>query len=207
VAPPSVADDILWIGGSPCSGKSTVAAHLAAVASRTVYSCDDGWERHAAAATAAEQPVLTKLCSLPADVRLRQPLGIQVSDVVEAYREQFPFILRDLSSDRRVVVEGAALLPEFLSSLGVPPGRAVWLVPTEAFQRAHYGRRRWARDLLAGASDADDLFETWMRRDAAFGRLVALQARDLGYRVITVDGSAPADAVLAEVAKWLSIAS
>jgi hypothetical protein len=198
----------LWIGGSPCSGKSTVAQRLAATLGWPHYTCDDHWDDHVGRATRGRLPVLTKLGGLATDVRLRQSLEVQVADVFEAYREEFPLIREDLAcASSPTVVEGAALLPELVAAVDIPTDRAVWLVPTEEFQRAHYARRRWARDLLAGASDADDLFETWMRRDAAFGRLVALQARDLGYRVFTVDGSASADSVFADVAEWLSIAS
>lgn len=102
------------------------------------------------------------------------------------------------------VVEGAALMPELLATIGIPADRALWLVPTEEFQRAHYARREWARELLSEAPDADALFETWMRRDAAFGRLIMLQAEDLGYRVIDVDGRSAADEVFATVSDWLS---
>lgn len=197
----------VWIGGSPCSGKSTVAQQLAACLGWPLYTCDDHWDDHVGRGTRGRLPILTKLGALPIDVRLRQGFDVQVADVFEAYLEEFPLIDEDLAAaSSPTVVEGAALLPELLAMAGVPVDRAAWLVPTEEFQRAHYARRRWARELLTGTLDADDLFETWMRRDAAFGRCVALQARDLGYRVITVDGRMPAESVFADVAEWLSTA-
>jgi hypothetical protein len=45
----AVVDGRWWIGGSPCSGKSTVAGILAASRRMRLYSCDDAFERHAAA--------------------------------------------------------------------------------------------------------------------------------------------------------------
>ena len=48
-------------GGSPCAGKSTVAAVLAAKHGLQVYSCDAALERHAAAATELRSPTLARL--------------------------------------------------------------------------------------------------------------------------------------------------
>ncbi len=189
----------LWIGGSPCSGKSTVAATLAAASGRVVYSCDDAWDRHSAAATGNSLPVLHDLSVVATDVRLRRPVGVQVDDVVAAYREQFPSILADVRDAPPTVLEGAALLPDLLAGIDVPADRAVWLVPSETFQRAHYARRTWAFDLLADAPDAADLFEAWMQRDAAFAAIVADQARDHGYDAIVVDGSRTVDELTALV--------
>lgn len=39
---------VLWIGGSPCSGRSTMADRLAAAFGLGVFRCDDAYERHKA---------------------------------------------------------------------------------------------------------------------------------------------------------------
>ncbi|GAB2576359.1 hypothetical protein Aab01nite_13160 [Paractinoplanes abujensis] len=171
----------VWIGGSPCAGKSTVAALVAESVGWPLYSCDDAFDRHAAVAG----PAMRKVTTMPIGERLAQPVDVQVEDVVRACREQFPLILADLPP--AAVVEGAALLPSLLAGLPVPPADAVWLVPTPAFQRHHYARRRWARDLTRGLPPS--AFDRWMERDERFAARVAAEARDRGYRVLTVDGS------------------
>lgn len=199
-----VLEDVWWIGGSPCSGKSTAASIVAASRSVPSYSCDDAFGRHAATIQPPAGQTLRRLTAMAIGDRLAQPIDVQVDDVFRAYREEFPLVVRDLRDFGGVVVaEGAALLPELLAAIGVPPDRAVWIVPTEGFQRRHYRQRAWVHDLLAPVSGAEDAFDRWMSRDASFARLVAAQARELGYRVITVDGTVPAAEIAATVDEML----
>ncbi|WP_433040577.1 hypothetical protein [Dactylosporangium sp. CS-033363] len=189
-----------WIGGSPCSGKSTIAATLSgrprpgeSTAAATlggggggagdggpVYSCDDAFERHGG-------PTFDLVRAMSIGQRLAQPIEVQVEQQFRLYREQWPQILADLTAPS--IVEGAALIPELLDSHGVPRDRAVFVVPTAEFQRRQYRRRSWVWTLLATTGDPEDAFDRWMRRDETFALLVADQARDAGYRVLTVDGT------------------
>jgi 2-phosphoglycerate kinase len=191
---------VLWIGGSPCSGKSTVAAAIAAARGLPLYSCDDAFERHAVVGG----PTLKKVAGMTIGARLAQPIDVQVEDVFRLYREEFDLILRDLDAIGPAVVEGAALLPELLAGHGAAGDRAVWMVPTEAFQRRHYAARTWARDMVAGTADPGEAFDRWMRRDAVFAMRVAEQARELGYRVIPVDGTVAPEDLAAEVGRALA---
>jgi 2-phosphoglycerate kinase len=198
MTPPSARIHRVWIGGSPCSGKSTIATLLARAAGTSVYSCDDGFERHSG--EAADGPTLRKLSGLSIEQRLAQPVDVQVADVIQAYREEFPLIRRDLTDHpSSTVVEGAALLPELLAAEQVRPEHAVWIVPSEEFQREHYRQRSWAWELLRPVADPEAAFERWMARDARFAAIVAGQARELGYRVLITDGRRSATE-LAEVA-------
>src|SRR5436309_3521122 len=82
----------LWIGGSPCSGKSTVAREIAARINSTVYACDEAFERHAERVDPDHGPVLKKVSLLNAAERLAQDLDVQVVDVFELYRDEFPWV-------------------------------------------------------------------------------------------------------------------
>ncbi|WP_433073314.1 hypothetical protein ACQP1P_25350 [Dactylosporangium sp. CA-052675] len=181
---------IWWIGGAPCSGKSTVAGLLAGARDLPLYSCDDAFERHGG-------PTFDRIRAMSVGDRLAQPVEVQVEDVFRLGREQFPAILAELPETG--IAEGAALLPELLDAHGVPRDRAVFVVPAEEFQRRQYRRREWARELVAGTADPEGAFDRWMERDATFARLVADQARDLGYPVVTVDGSEGAEDIAAAV--------
>jgi hypothetical protein len=98
--------------------------------------------------------------------------------------------LTGLPVDRPVIAEGAALLPALVHSVLAEPRRAVWLVPTEPFQIAHYSQRRavidWALD---GCTDPEQAFRNWMARDAAMGRWISAETARLGLSLLTVDGA------------------
>jgi 2-phosphoglycerate kinase len=191
---------VLWIGGSPCSGKSTVAERVAAARGVPVYACDEPFDRHAATIGPQCGPTLKKVSAMGIGDRLAQPIDVQVNDVFRLYREEFPLILRDIADiPGGLLVEGAAVLPESLAARGIARHLAVWLVPSAEFQRQHYHRRTWAHERLAGLRDPQRAFDRWMRRDARFAEMVAEQAHDLGYRVIVVDGRTAADEIAAVV--------
>lgn len=181
-------DRVRWIGGSPCSGKSTLAHGLAAAAGAQLYNCDSAFDRHAAAVADAAGSTMKKVTAMSVEQRLAQPIDVQVADMFRLGREEWPHILDDLENlTGNVVVEGAALLPELLVALGVRADRAVWVVPTESFQRRHYARRGWARELVRGTERPDIAFDRWMQRDARFATEVAMRARELDYRVLATD--------------------
>lgn len=199
---------VFWLGGSPCTGKSSIADGLAARHELTVYRCDDAFYDHKERIDPGEQPVFSRLAWASCDGIWLRPVGQQIREEIALYREEFPMILRDLAalpSDRPILAEGAALLPELVGGLGVPPERAIWVVPTEAFQRRCYGERAWRHEVLRDCSDRAEAWERWMARDAGFAREVARGAGERGYRVITVDGRRSIIQNIGDVATQLGI--
>lgn len=192
--------DVIWLGGSPCAGKSTVAALLAERHGLRLYSCDAHFDRHSAAADAVTQPTLSRLRGSSWTEVFLSRLGPMVRNEVVACREEFPMIVADLAAlvpGPPVLAEGMALLPECVAALRPRPNRAAWLVPAPAFQRAHYARRAWAASLVAGLADPERAFENWMRRDEVSARWVRTQARRLRFPVRVVDDGHPIEAVTA----------
>lgn len=182
---------IYWIGGSPCSGKTTIADSLAERYGLRIYRCDDAFYEHEKVIT-EQQPVFHRLTHATTDEIWLRPVEQQIAEELEIYREEFPFILADLEAlpnDRPILAEGAAPLPELLVAHGIAPDRCIWIVPTEEFQRHHYAQRDWRHSVLADCSDPERGWENWMARDAGFARTVADQATTLGFRLIVVDGS------------------
>ncbi len=197
--------NIYWLGGSPCSGKTSIAAAIAARRGFSLFRCDDSLFEHMAAADPLRQPAMAKVArqfDLGGDAMWMRPVEELVDDVLAFYREEFPLLLEMFPSypqDRPILAEGNAWLPELLQGEGVSPARVAYLVPTREFQRTHYSRREFIRGILAQCSDPQTAFDHWMERDARFGALVCAQTSAWGAPVLRVDGSLG----LEETQRWV----
>lgn len=189
---PQSFDHVFWLGGSPCSGKSSIVDLLAEQVEVNVYHCDDHFRRHVEQADPDEQPHLHQVNSLSWDDLFSRPVDVQVADEIAIYREQFPMIAADLRAfptDAPLLVEGADLLPEIVANLIPAAHHALFLVPTPAFQRATYAGREWKEEILQQCRDPEQAWTNWMARDAEFGRWITATARHRGLAVLAVDGS------------------
>lgn len=199
---------ILWLGGSPCAGKSSVRRLLTERHDLVVYIAAGAFPAHAARLDPTRQPALTGWLQASWDERWMQPVDDLVTEAIACYTEHWGFILEDvtaLSNERPTLVEGTALLPREVARLGVPPQRALWLTPTAEFQYQHYAQRDWMRDIVAQCSQPQVAFTNWMARDAQFARWVEDEARRLGYEVIVVDGAMPIEAMAQQVARHFGL--
>jgi hypothetical protein len=140
-----------------------------------------------------------------------RPVDVLLADEIAFYREEWPLIVdevRAMACDRPIVVEGAALLPSLVHDVLADRRQAVWVVPTEPFQRTHYRRRRgliaWALD---GCTDPERAFQNWMARDAAMGRWVRAEAVRLDLPVLVVDGASTLEENAAIVADRFGFAA
>lgn len=185
--------NVCWIGGSPCSGKSSIAAMLSAQFHLNYYKCDDHADAHGKRANADQHPVLSQLLRMTWEDIWMRPVAEQITTELAYYREEFGMIVDDLvalPSDRPILAEGAALLPEMVAPLLPDANHAIWIVPTPEFQLHHYRQRPWIHDILKHTSDPEQAFQNWMARDIGYAEHIAEMARGLGFVVITVDGTA-----------------
>ena len=181
-------DGVFWLGGSPCSGKSSVGRQLGS-AGFTLYAVDEREDEHLARARPETEPEMSAWRIRDADANWLRPVAEQLEAEMAFYRERFTMILADIAAlPRPLLVEGAALLPDLLHGLGVSPGHAFFMVPTWTFQMEHYSRRPWVEGVLQGCSAPERAFANWMRRDQRFGNAVARRAVELGWPVMRVDG-------------------
>lgn len=178
---------VLWLGGSACSGKTTLARSLAARDGLALYSCDDRFEDHRRRADPARHPRFHRVMDLPPRRLFAPPAAARAEEILGFYRDEFEMVIEDLRAlSGPAVAEGVGLLPELVAAVCPDPGRSLWRIATPAFRRRIYAQRGdLVRETLAGLPDT--AFEIWMERDDLIARYLEEQARRLGLRVEIVD--------------------
>jgi hypothetical protein len=169
---------MVWVGGAPAAGKSTVARALARRYGLRLYGADTRTWVHRDRALARGVPSARAFETLSPRERWERPTAELVA--MSLHRERGPMVLDDLAvlPDRPLVVAEGTTLP----AVAADPARSVWLLPTPAFQRAQLD----ARHTRPGPA----------RLYTALRELIATEAAEHGLPTLTVDGSAgPADTV------------
>jgi dephospho-CoA kinase len=188
------------IGGSPCTGKSTICELLADRHGWRTYHCDEHYDAHLERAKPGS--TLSKLRTMTwLEAFTTRSLETMIRDELEVNRELGLLALEDLDAiESPVVAEGMAFMPELLVKLE-SRAKVVYLIPTGSFQRQHYTKRDWAQRLLQTTADSKAVFEKWMARDAANAQTIADQARAFDFPLLEVDGSLG----VLEVSAWVEM--
>ena len=189
--------DIYYIGGSPCSGKSTVAEALAARCGLTYFKVDDHLEAFTARGAAAGLPVCQRISRMSADATwLRDPL-VQCREEFDYYAEIAPFVAEMLHAlpPGPVIAEGAAFLP----GLVPPSARYIAITPTREFQISRYRERPWVPCILRDCTDKEAAFANWMERDAIFAEEVRRQCAARSLPHLLTDGTVSPEERLRQV--------
>lgn len=191
--------NIYFIGGSPCSGKSTVAEALSARYGFDYFKVDDHLEEYLNRGAAAGKEACARIAGMsPEQIWIRNPL-VQCKEELLIYEEIFAYILSDLEQldgQKGIITEGAAYLPALAKRCGIPADRYLSITPTKAFQVSHYQKREWVPYVLAECSDKAKAFENWMERDALFAKAVQQQCQALGYASVINNGEQPVEMLI-----------
>lgn len=195
---------VLWLGGSTCAGKTSVARRLAEAHGLRVYHCDDAFEDHRRRARPERHPGFCRIMDLSGPELWSRPAEEQAEDLQAFYSDQLDLIvedLRNLPGDGPLLVEGTGLLPHLVAALVERPQQALFLIAGEEFRRRLYPHRGvWVREMLDATPDPAEVFDRWMTRDDLLARRRAEQAAALGLPITLVDGSRTIEDTAAEVA-------
>lgn len=194
---------VVIIGGSPCSGKSTAAARMAAEYSACCYQVDAHLDELIRMAAERGEPACRSVLSMSSEeIWMRDP-EVQCREEFQIYREIAPDVFRGLDAVEAelIVAEGAAFTPEVVKTRGID--RCIALIPTPEFQITRYRERKWVSRILAGCSDRAAAFDNWMRRDILFAGRIEGECAALGIPCIVNDGSLSADRMYQRVKHML----
>jgi hypothetical protein len=198
---------VLWIGGSTCSGKSTIADRIAESRGLAVYHVDEHEQAHAERATKEGLPVYSRWVSMTLTERwAHSSVDELVADTLALSEERLPLILEDVG-DEPTVVEGFQVYPWLVAPLLASSRQAVWLVCTPAFRRATHFSRSHAWATPSQTEDPERAQANRLERDDRIGEEIARGAHDLGLKAIDVDGSRGLDEIAAEAEAHLKLGS
>jgi cytidylate kinase len=182
----------LWIGGPPCSGKSSVAAALADRFGLQLYHVDARTWVHEARMPRTEFGLLT-MDERWVDATPDRMLGWFVT----TSRHRFRLVLedlRELPEAPGAVVEGPQLFPTSVAAVLRDPAHALFLLPDPD----DVAERRRRRGPMRGASDGARATENVIARDLLIAAEVEREARDL--RLATLRADVPLDELVERAA-------
>ena len=198
---------LYMIGGSPCSGKSTLASLLARKYDSLHIKLDDLLDEMMSQASVDSRPIcLLRQDRNPEQIWMRNPEEM-ADEEWRFYEEIFPYVKSYLikDQDKALLVEGAGLLPHLIKSLEEPAVSYLCLTPTADFQKKHYKQREWVPYVLEGTSNPEQAFENWMQRDILFAQMVRKEAQKLGYPSLMTDGSRSEKETAEKIARLLKL--
>ena len=198
---------LYMIGGSPCSGKSTLASLLARKYDLLHIKLDDLVDEMMSQASVDSRPIcLLRQDRNPEQIWMRNPEEM-ADEEWRFYEEIFPYVKSYLikNQDRPLLVEGAGLLPHLVKELEWPASSYLCLTPTADFQKKHYKQREWVPYVLEGTSNPEQAFENWMQRDILFAQMVRKEAQKLGYPSLMTDGSRSEKETAEKIARLLKL--
>lgn len=194
--------DIYFIGGSPCSGKSTITEVLSEKFDLHYFKVDDYLDKYTKMGAEKGKEICSKTVVMsPEQIWMRDPV-VQCEEELLFYEEIFEFILEDLKQmhcKNGIITEGAAYLPKLIKKLNIPTERYISITPSKEFQFYHYSKREWVSFVLAECSDKEQAFLNWMNRDVLFAKAAQKQCKELGYVSYVNNGKLPVEELINNV--------
>jgi hypothetical protein len=191
---------VLWIGGGPQAGKTTLSRLLAGKWDLKIYNLDWHSPRDHALRPGAGVAAFQRLSM---DERWALPNAVDLLErSIALWEEGFALVLEDLLAlprSRTIVAEGPGAFPWCVAPLLDSARQAIFLVPTRE-RREVVATRRWGSGQLErfpGIVERGRALTNVSARDDLLDARIASSCAQLGLRCERVDGSLDLDDSLA----------
>lgn len=198
---------VLWIGGSTCAGKSSIADIIGGKYGIEVYHYDRHEPDHTARRLAdpARYSAFMPFLRMSMDERwvLRSPEAM-AEEVIASWTERFPLVIEDLPqlpTGVPLLAEGPGLFPELVQPLLSSPQQAIWLLASDNVIRNVRTNR--PSGIKRETSDPDRAIANVIARDFILARYIRDQAERLGLATYPVDWTESLEQVAQAVERHL----
>jgi len=182
--------NVFWILGTPCGGKSTIARLVAEKCGAIVYSADERFSQHKTVANPAEQPVLCREFK-DWESYFEQPINEYSLWLKAVQDDLISMIIVDLlklSEKRTVIFEGILNIETIAKIAGYK--KIVFLGATEEVIRESYFDREDKKDmhrLIGSLSDPKGKYKKVLDLVVSDSERDIKKAKEIGLKVIIRD--------------------
>lgn len=196
-------DNVLWIGGGACGGKTTLTDAVAEKHGFLAYHPEDHYQQHKHLACEQDHPAMLRPF-LGWEWFFNRPVDEYASAIIDADRERFEMVVLDaikLSETTTVVVDGHMLEPRVAKRI-TAHDKAIFLFADQSTIRNAFFAREDKNDVLGIINTLADPRETRGHVLDVVGEVSARkieQAEASGHRYIIRDGTSSVEDTLRHV--------
>lgn len=197
---------VLWIGGPPDSGKTTIATLLGEQYDLQTYHFDRHELEHFSRVDPGRHPALYAAHPdrmTPEERWLGSSPEHMAADTIACWTERFHMAVDDLlamPNSPSIIAEGPGFFPECVDPLITHSRKAIWLIPSTEFKLAS-AQSRDKPGSRHETTNSDLAAHNLIHRDFHITHHIRHQAHHLGLTVIEIDGSEDQAAMTGRIAR------
>ncbi len=201
---------VRWLGGSTCSGKSSIAYMLAQAYNLQVYHYDKQEVDHIARSNDTERfSAINKFMAMTMDERwvLRTPMEM-ADNAIMAWAQRFPHVIDDLlamPTNKTILAEGPGLFPQLVKPYLSNPFHALWLIASNKVIRDVRTQR--PTGIRTETSNPHRAIDNLIERDLIIASYIKDQSFDANLKTLNITFAEPIMATVERIASLFGLTS